>query len=109
MHKIDAGYKLLKDNGQAQIGDGIMSFVSSKYKEKHKGKNYNFAAFSGGSSSSNKNDSTGSNGSKKLKFSPRKLHLDENDDSIPIKNTETKYSFDNEEGAIVIDLKHNKN
>ena len=101
-------YKLLAPNGYPQIGDGIMSYVSSKYKEKHSGKKYNFGAFSSDSSVHDDSDSNGSRKKYAFKSSSKKLDFKENGQINPVQNTETKYSFDKEEGAIVIDLKHDK-
>ena len=106
-------YKLLAPNGYPQIGDGIMNYVSSKYKEKHSGKKYNFSAYSSSSSSKKNTDSSNSSSKKKFVFNTNNSalkHVDfvEDGQINPVQNTETKYSFDNEEGAIVIDLKHNK-
>ena len=104
------GYKILNDGLKHERGEGIMSRVSSKYKEKHSGKTYNFAAYSTGTSdiSSNDNDKK-----KKFRFGRKKDDLsfneNENGELDPIKNTPTKYSFDNQEGSIIIDLKNNNN
>lgn len=103
------GYKILNDGGKPQIGEGIMYYLSSKYKEKHPSKKYNFAKFSTGTSGlPNDDDTSGSN--KKIKFNPKKLTFKDNehdDEFNPVQNASTKYSFDNEEGAIIIDLKNN--
>jgi hypothetical protein len=37
----------------------------------------------------------------------RKTIFEDDGEINPVQNTETKYSFDNEDGAIVIDLKNN--
>ena len=103
------GYKILNDGLKYERGEGIMSRVSSKYKEKHSGKTYNFSAYSTGTSdiSSNDNDTN-----RKFRFGHKKDELsfkeNENGELDPIKNTPTKYSFDKEEGSIVIDLKNDK-
>ena len=100
------GYKIVADNGRNDIGEGIMYYMSSKYKEKHTGKTYNFAAYSSGSATEDSNSSS----SKKSKYSFRKSTINNKGytETDPIQNTETKYSFDNEEGEIIIDLKNNK-
>lgn len=100
------GYKIVADNGRNDIGEGIMYYLSSKYKEKHKGKTYNFAAYASGSVT----EDTNSSSSKKSKYGTRKTTINNKGytETDPIQNTETKYSFDNEEGEIIIDLKNNK-
>ena len=84
------GYKVFADAGFIQRGQGIMYSLSSKYKEKHKSKNYKFSTFSG-VSTSNSEDSKKSSSDEQIN---------------PVQNLETKYSFDNQEGAIIIDLKN---
>ena len=100
------GYKIVADNGRNDIGEGIMYYLSSKYKEKHKGKTYNFAAYASGSAT----EDTNSASTKKSKYNFRKTTVNNKGytETDPIQNTETKYSFDNEEGEIIIDLKNNK-
>ena len=99
------GYKIVADNGRNDIGEGIMYYMASKYKEKHKGKTYNFAAYSSGSATEDGNSSS----SKKSKFSPKRIVNNKGYSEVdPIQNTDTKYSFDDKEGEIIIDLKNNK-
>ena len=99
------GYKIVNDGGKYDNGEGIMSYLSSKYKEPHKGKTYNFAKFAVDSNNDSDDDSN-----KKTKFNPKKVEFQDNKGEFdPIQNNETKYSFENEDGAIVIDLKDNKN
>ena len=100
------GYKIVADNGRNDIGEGIMYYMSSKYKEKHKAKTYNFAAYASGSTTEDNNNSS----SRKSKYGFRKTTVNNKGytEADPIQNTESKYSFDNEEGEIIIDLKNNK-
>ena len=100
------GYKIVADNGRNDIGEGIMYYMSSKYKEKHKAKTYNFAAYASGSATEDNNSSS----SKKSKYGFRKTTVNNKGytETDPIQNMDTKYSFDNEEGEIIIDLKNNK-
>ncbi len=99
-------YKFVNDSGKTDIGQGVMSFLSSKYKEKHKGKTYNFSAYNGGTTDSNKGGAS-SNVRRGLNTRSRKTIFEDDGEINPVQNTETKYSFDNEDGAIVIDLKNN--
>ena len=100
------GYKIIADNGRNDIGEGIMYYMSSKYKEKHKGKTYNFAAYASGSAT----EDTNSSSTKKSKYGTRKTTINNKGytETDPIQNMDTKYSFDNKEGEIIIDLKNNK-
>ena len=103
------GYKIIADNGRNDIGEGIMYYMASKYKEKHSGKKYKFSTYNNITSSGNK--SSNGNGSSENTKSIRKHSAINNKGYVevdPIQNTETKYSFDNEDGAIVIDLKNDK-
>lgn len=103
------GYKIIADNGRNDIGEGIMYYMASKYKEKHSGKKYKFSTYNNVTSSGNK--SSNGNGSSENTKSIRKHSAINNKGYVevdPIQNTETKYSFDNEDGAIVIDLKNDK-
>ena len=101
------GYKILNDGGKPEIGEGIMSYLSSKYKEPHKSKSYNFSTYSTGASDSD--ESNGRKSGKKDKFDPRNVNFIDSDGEVnPVQNAKTKYSFDNEEGAIIIDLKNDK-
>ena len=83
-----------------------MYYLSSKYKEKHVGKKYKFSTYNSGASSNGSN-----NGSvKKSKYGTRKTTINNKgyEETDPIQNMDTKYSFDNEDGAIIIDLKNDK-
>ena len=66
----------------------------------------NFAAYASGSAT----EDTNSASTKKSKYNFRKTTVNNKGytETDPIQNTETKYSFDNEEGEIIIDLKNNK-
>ena len=103
------GYKLLNDSGRADIGEGIMSYLSSKYKEKHPSKKYNFTRYATGTSGYTDDSDNNSGHNKKPKFNPKKIDFkDNNDEFNPIQNNDTKYSFE-DEGSVVIDLKNSEN
>lgn len=94
-------YKVLNDGGKPVIGEAVCSRLSSKYKEKHQSKKYNFTKYTIGTGDSE----DGSSYNKKAKFNPRKVNFKESDDEYnPIQNSGTKYNFD-EDGSIVINLK----
>ena len=101
-------YKIMNDGGRFFNGEAVMSYLSSKYKEKHSSKKYNFARFVAGSSNYDGSDDSSSN-NKKTKFNPKKIDFkDEHDEFNPVQNNSTKYSFE-EEGSIIIDLKNDNN
>ena len=117
----DCGYKILNDSGKVDNGQGIMSYLSSKYKEKHSGKNYKFSNYTSGTASGDVDDngsnSGGANNANSKFGQSRKaksthLHTTVNNKGYeevdPIQYPDTKYSFDKEDGAIVIDLKNEK-
>ena len=111
------GYKILADNGRNDTGEGIMYYLSSKYKEKHSGKKFKFSNYNSGTSSedsSSKNN--GNSANSKINSSNNskstRSHTTVNNKGYaevdPILYPDTKYSFDNEDGAIIIDLKNDK-
>ena len=101
------GYKILNDAGRSDNGEGIMNYLPSKYKEKHSAKKYNFSSYTSGTASDDNNSHTSrrTKNALKKKSSVNNKGYTETD---PIQNMETKYSFDNEEGSIIIDLKNDK-
>ena len=103
-------YKIVGDSGRPTNSEGIINLMSSKYKEKHKGKNHDFAKYINPSGTSD--TSSYDEGSKKSKrFNPKKAIQENinNDEIDPIaSNTSSKYIFDNED-AIVVNFKKNDN
>ncbi len=100
-------YKILNDGSKLVFGQGIMSFLPDKYKDKHPSKKYNFTKYSTGTGDST--DDYTNYSDPKTKFNPKKLNFKDTDNEFnPVQNNTSKYSFDNEEGAIIIDLKDNK-
>lgn len=94
-------FKIVSESGAIQNGEAIMSYLSSKYKEKHASKKYDFAKFANGTSDVSASDDT------KPKFKLKNIDFkDDNGEYDPIQNTPTKYSFEDQEGSIVIDLKN---
>ena len=102
------GYKILNDAGRSDNGEGIMNYLPSKYKEKHSAKKYNFSSYTSGTAS---DDNTSHTSRRTKSVSRRKSSVNNKGytETDPIQNMETKYSFDNEEGSIIIDLKNDKN
>ena len=101
------GYKVLNDAGRSDNGEGVMRYMESKYKEKHSSKKYNFSKYSGSATSGN--DSNGS--SKNSSFNRKKTSVNNKgyEETNPIQYMDTKYSFDDKEGQIIIDLKNDTN
>ena len=101
-------YKIVSDNGAPVNSDGIIEFMAPKYKEKHKGKNYDFSKFTSVDAISDPNQNSDS-GMKK--FDPRKVNFtDKKSHEVdPIQsNPSSKFLLDNED-AIVVDLKKKNN
>ena len=90
------GYKILNDAGRSDNGEGIMYYMSSKYKEKHSPKKYSFSSYNAEASSAGSN----SGSSRESKYGTRKTTINNKgyEETDPIQNMDTKYSFDNEEG-----------
>ena len=100
-------YKIIADSGKPQNNAGYIEFISSKYKEKHNGKKYDFSKFTSGDGISSAEDSTSSG---KRKFNPKKVKFknDENGELDPVQsNSSSNYLFEND-NALVKDLKNNK-
>ena len=98
-------YKIVSDSGTPKNSDGIINFVPSKYKEKHKGKNYDFSKYISGTAIS---DEAG-RPQKGKKFNPRNAMFKDPTDGedSPIQaDSSSKYLFDNED-AIVVNFKKN--
>ena len=106
------GYKIIADNGRNEIGEGIMYYLSSKYKEKHSGKKYKFSNYNNVTSSEDVDDNSNVDVGSSRKSRSTNTYTTLNSKGYvevdPIQTAETKYSFDKEDGAIVIDLKNNK-
>ena len=109
LSQTSCAYKIIMDSGKFDNGEGVMNYLPSKFKEKHSGKKYKFSTYNNVTSS--ESDSNKKNGSSKNTKSTTKRSSINNKGYVevdPIQNIETKYSFDNEDGAIVIDLKNDK-
>ena len=105
--QTQCGYKISGDNGRAEIGHGVMSYLASKYKEKHPSKKYNFARFANNASSSNGEDIIENNNKK---FNPKNINFRDGEDEFnPVQLNENVNIIDNNDDAIVVDLnKHRK-
>ena len=98
------GYKISSDNGRAEIGHGVMSYLASKHKEKHSSKTYNFSKYANSSLSGD-----GSVENKNKKFNPKDIDfIDDNDEHNPIQLNENLHIIENDDSAIVVDLNKRK-
>ena len=99
-------YKIVGDNGAPQNSDGIISFIAPKYKEKHKGKKYDFAKYTSSDAISDSNDNDGSS---KKRFNPNKVSFrdNKNDEVDPIQSNTSNIFLDNDD-AIVVNFKKDK-
>jgi len=97
-------YKTKDKKGKHVVNFGTVDFLESKYKTKHKTKNYSFSKFSDDSPDDDIKEKN-----KKQKFDPNKVKFADDKEIDPIVNntTDASYFFDNED-AISFDLKNPK-
>jgi len=98
--------KLKDDTGAFNVGEGVMNFIGSKYKEEQPIKKYNFSKFTPGVAHEETAETTS-----KSKFDPKHIDfIDGNDEMNPIQTdtTDSEFVFDTE-NAIVVNLKKKKN
>lgn len=101
-------YKIVGDSGAPMNSDGVIEFMAPKYKEKHKGKNYDFSKFTAVDAITTPNETPDS---VMKKFNPKKVNFtDKKSHEVdPIQsNPSSKFLLDNDD-AIVIDLKKKNN
>lgn len=102
-------FKIIGDDGKPQNSDGIINFLPAKYKEKHKGKNYDFSRFTSDDGIAN-NDFISNKGNSR-KFNPKNVNFNnsETDEADPVQaNPSSKYLFNNED-AVVTKFKKESN
>ncbi len=95
----DIAYKLVADGGKSLNSQGTTNFISSKYKEKHNGKKYDFSKYLSGDIISN--DSAG-NSEKKSYANANVEELD------PVQYTDSKLLVENGD-SIVVDFRKKDN
>lgn len=98
--------KLKQDDGKIDVGEGVLNFIGSKYKEEQQIKKYNFEKFTPGLAGSD-NDSDNES---KPKFDLKHMDFtDERDEVNPVQTdtTDANFVFDNED-AIVVNFKKGK-
>lgn len=104
----DCAYKIRGGNGKPMVGQGMLNFLESKYKEPKKIKNFDFGKYSTAVTTETEdyNDIIPS----RKKFDLKNLDFrDERNEINPIQTdtTDSNYLFDNED-AIVVNLKNKK-
>ena len=95
-------FKIIGDDGKPQNSDGIINFLPAKYKEKHKGKNYDFSRFTSDDGIAN-NELISNKGNSK-RFNPKNVNFNnsETDETDPVQaNPSSKYLFNNEDAIVV--------
>lgn len=97
-------YKIIGDNGAPQNSDGIINFMAPKYKEKHKGKKYDFTKYTSPDAVSSSDDDISSSS---RKFNPKKVSFKDtkNDEVDPIQNNNSSSFLIDNDDAIVINFK----
>lgn len=103
----DCAYKIRGENGSPIVGQGKLSYLSSKYKEPQTIKTFDFGKYSDGVTTYSEDDE---NGLSRKKFNPKKLDfMDERNEFNPVQtdNTDADYHF-NTEDAIIVNLKKGK-
>lgn len=103
------GFKIKGDKGFQQCGCGLLEFLSAKYKEPQKIRNYDFSKYLKGAI-----ETTGEvdDDSTRKKFDLKNLNfMDEKNEFNPIQTdvTDSKYLFNNEDAIIVNFKKGNSN
>ena len=97
--------KLKDDSGRFNVGEGVLSYLSAKYKEEQPIKKYNFSKFTPGVANYDETEKVS-----KSKFDPKHVIFEkENEETNPIQTdtTDATFEFDNE-NAIIVDLKRGK-
>ena len=100
-------YKIVGDNGAPQNSDGVINFIAPKYKEKHKGKKYDFTKYVSTDAITDVDDE---GGSPNRKFNPKKVSFKDTktDEVDPIQSNTSNIFLDNDD-AIVVKFKKNDN
>ena len=110
-------FHLLNSGGKAQLGEGVLGYLGSKYKTKHPSKNYNFEKYLNGTKSgSSTNDTSGGSSNPfrrskdSMKFDTKNIDfIDADGNSNPVKNNPLTNPFDmHNDDAIYINFKRNE-
>lgn len=107
MAQKQCAYQIRASNGKPQCGLGDFEYLSAKYKEPQKIRNYDFGKYSDGVTTETEDDENGSN---RKRFDLKNIDFtDERNEIDPVQTdvSDSKYLFDNED-AIVVNLKNKK-
>ena len=91
--------KLKDDSGRFNVGEGVLSYLSAKYKEEQPIKKYNFSKFTPGVANYDETEKVS-----KSKFDPKHVIFEkENEETNPIQTdtTDATFEFDNENAIVV--------
>lgn len=104
----NCAFSIKDSSGKPNVGQAVLNFLDSKYKEEQNIKTYNFSKFTK-SSLDDIHDDDEKNKRKKHKFNPKNIDFsDENHEIDPIQtdNTDSEFLFNND-SAIIFDMKNN--
>ena len=102
-------FNIKDDAGKPNVGQGVLNFLDSKYKEEQSIKNYNFSKFTKSSLDDVHDDDDSKK--KKQKFNPKDVDFSDETheiDPIQIDTTDSEFLFNND-SAIIFDMKNNNN
>ena len=98
-------YTIRDDAGKPSVGQGVLNFLASKYKEEQNVKTYNFSKFTKSSLDDVHDEDIPK--SKKRKFNPKEVDFSDELHEIDPIQTDSEFLFNNED-AIIFDIKNNK-
>lgn len=98
-------YTIKDDGGKPSVGQGVLNFLDSKYKEEQNVKTYNFSKFTKSSLDDVHDDEMPKR--KKRKFNPKDVDFSDELHEIDPIQTDSEFLFNNED-AIIFDIKNNK-
>lgn len=98
-------YTIRDDAGKPSVGQGVLNFLDSKYKEEQNVKTYNFSKFTKSSLDDVHDDEIPK--TKKRKFNPKEIDFSDELHEIDPIQTDSEFLFNNED-AIIFDIKNNK-
>ena len=98
-------YTIKDDSGKPAVGQGVLNFLDSKYKEEQNVKTYNFSKFTKSSLDDVHDNETPK--TKKRKFNPKEVDFSDELHEIDPIQTDSEFLFNNED-AIIFDIKNGK-
>lgn len=97
-------FNIKDDGGKPNVGQGLCSFLDSKYQEEQNVKTYNFSKYT----SSTLDDVHDNEKKKKRKFNPKDVDFSDETHEIDPIQTDAEFIFENDD-AIIFDIKNNNN